>query len=192
MRPLCPLRAREWLPGSATEACRVGVAQTPLRGSARSPGACHRLPCSPRSMSVPPRSRRSARPPRSSAPLRAPPAAAAQSPPRALAPPSREPVPGVTDHLTATCALRHVGAGGRRRAGVLKVGKGQGGAEKGRKGDSEAGQAAASRWRLHFARKFVKLKVSSQASGLATAPFSAPVHLLERKTLFARWNESFG
>lgn len=132
------------------------------------------------------------RPPRSSAPLRAPPAAAAQSPPRALAPPSREPVPGVTDHLTATCALRHVGAGGRRGAGVLKVGKGQGGAEMGRKGDSEAGQAAASRWRLHFARKFVTLKVSSQASGLATAPFSAPVHLLERKTLFARWNESFG
>lgn len=109
-RPLCPLCAHEWLPGSATEVCRVGVAQTSLRGSS---GACHRLPCSPRSMSVPPRSRRSARraPPRRSA-LRAPPAAAAQSPPRALAPPSREPVPGVTDHLTATCALRHVDAGG--------------------------------------------------------------------------------
>jgi hypothetical protein len=87
------------------------MTQTRLRGSARPPGASHHLPCSPRSMSEPPRSRRSAcrAPPRLSALRPRPPA---QSPPRASAPPSREPVPGVTDHLTATCALRHVGSGG--------------------------------------------------------------------------------
>lgn len=97
--------------GSATEAGPVGVAQTPPRGSARPPGASRRLPCSPHSMSEQPRSRRSAcrAPPRRSALRPRPPA---QSPPRASAPPSREPVPGVTDHLTATCALRHVGSGG--------------------------------------------------------------------------------
>lgn len=157
--------------GSATEADRVGVAQRRLRGSARPPGASRRLPCSPRSMSEPPRSRRSARraPPRCSALRPRPPA---QSPPRASAPPSREPVPGVTDHLTATCALRHVGSGGGAGQGRGRSAKTRGG--DGRKGDSESVQAAASGWGLLFNPKFATRKVPSQDSGLATAPFSAP------------------
>lgn len=114
--------------GSATEADRVGVAQTRLRGSARPPGASRRLPCSPRSMSEPPRSRRSARraPPRCSALLRAPPAAA-----RAV------PTPGVGAALPGAGPGRHRPPdrdlcapprrlGRRRWAGARKVGKDQG------------------------------------------------------------------
>lgn len=142
-RPLFPLRAREWLPGSATEACRVGVAQTSLRGSRRPPGAYHRLPCSPRSMSVPPRSRRSAR--------RAPPRRSALRP----RPPRAVPTPGVGAALPGAGPGRHrppdrdLCAPPRRRgrwrwAGAQKVGKGRGGAGKGR-GRPGCVQAAASR-----------------------------------------------
>lgn len=139
-RPLCPLRAREWLPGSATEACRVGVAQTPLRGSARSPGACHRLPCSPRSMSVPPRSRRSARraPPRRSAPRSARGRRAVPTPGFGAALPGA----GPGRHRPPDRVLRAPPRrrGRRRRAGVLKVGKAREGLKREGKGTPRLGK----------------------------------------------------
>lgn len=139
-RPLLRLRAQERLQGSATEACRVGVAQTPCPGSARPPGACRRLPCSPWSMSEPPRSRRSAR--------RAPPRRSALRPPAAA---SAVPTPGVGAALRGTGPGRHRPPdrnlcapprrrGRCRRTGSQKVRKGRGGL--GGEEDTEATQAA--------------------------------------------------
>lgn len=155
----------------------------------RSGEPARRLPCSPRSMSEPPRSRRSAR--------RAPPRRAAPRSARAV------PTPGVGAALPGAGPGRHRPPdrnlcapprrrGRRRRTGARggsgKAGEGLGGRGK---GDGEAGPAAASRWRWHFTPKFATRKVSSPALALRL-PLSPPLCTCWRGNLFARWSKSFG